>query len=493
MRRGFISAALRRCALSTSSAPADFLHPTFGLTPTQRDIYDTAKAFADAEIAPHAPRWDAEGTFPEAALRLAAASGFAAMWVREAHGGAGLSRADSLPVLEAISEACPSTAAYLSIHGMVCAMVDRYGTEAQRSRLLPKLATMEHFASYCLTEPGAGSDAASLATRAAPLGGGLFSLTGQKAFISGGGRSDVYVVMARSGGAGPGGVSAFVVERGAPGLTFGANEKKLGWRNQPTAQVFFDGAPAELLGAEGAGFKMAMAALDGGRLSIAACSLGAAAHCFGAAREHVRTRRQFGAPLAANQALAFRMADMGATLFGARAAVRGAARWLDEGHPAARALCAQAKAQATEGCLRVIDDALGLHGGYGYLCATNVERYLRDARVHTILEGTSVSGGMGLVFAFLRKLIPRNNNAPPLIIAGHHARYCVEGASRRKVMRLIKGENSVRRLVPHQSVILPLPEVGVGSPAAGARRDHTRETRATRRRSYTRIRISVWP
>jgi alkylation response protein AidB-like acyl-CoA dehydrogenase len=379
----------RRRFLSATSAPADFLHPTFGLSPTARDIYEAARAFSAAEVAPHAARWDAESVFPEAALRRAAACGFAAMWVREAHGGMGLPRADSLPALEAISEACPSTAAYLSIHGMVCAMIDRFGSEAQRTRLLPALVSMERFASYCLTEPGAGSDAASLATRAAPAGGGRFSLTGQKAFISGGGRSDVYVVMARSGGAGPGGVSAFVVEAGAPGLTFGANEKKLGWRNQPTAQVFFDGTPAELLGAEGAGFKMAMAALDGGRLSIASCSLGAATHCFGAAREHVKTRTQFGAPLAANQALAFRVADMGATLFASRAAVRGAARWLDEGHPAARALCAQAKAQATEGCLRVIDDALGLHGGYGYLCATNVERYLRDARVHTILEGTS--------------------------------------------------------------------------------------------------------
>jgi alkylation response protein AidB-like acyl-CoA dehydrogenase len=423
-------------------APADFLHPTFGLTPTGRDIYEAARAFSDAEVAPHAPRWDAEGVFPEAALRAAAAAGFAAMWVREAHGGLGLPRADSLPALEAISEACPSTAAYLSIHGMVCAMIDRHGSEAQRARLLPKLVAMEHFASYALTEPGAGSDAASLTTRAAPLGGGRFALTGQKAFISGGGRSDVYVVMARSGGAGPGGVSAFIVERGAPGLTFGANERKLGWRNQPTAQVFLDGAPGELLGAEGAGFKMAMAALDGGRLSIAACSLGAATHCFGAAREHVKTRRQFGAPLAANQALAFRVADMGATLFGARAAVRGAARWLDEGHPAARALCAQAKAQATEGCLRVIDDALGLHGGYGYLCATNVERYLRDARVHTILEGTSVRGARstGRAAARTRSLTPffSPHRPPPLFspffIAGYHAGHCEPCAPRRKVV-----------------------------------------------------------
>ena len=253
---------------------------------------------------------------------------------------------------------------------------------------------MEHFASYCLTEPGAGSDAASLRTRAVPAAAGAsatgtFLLTGQKAFISGGGRSDVYVVMARTGGPGAGGVSAFVVQAGAKGLSFGANEKKMGWRNQPTAQVFFDEAPGELLGPLGGGFKMAMGALDGGRLSIASCSLGAATHCFGAARAHVQTRHQFGVPLAANQAVAFRIADMGSALYGARSAVRGAAKWLDEGHPAARALCAQAKAVATEQCLRVIDDALGLHGGYGYLCSGNIERYLRDARVHTILEGTS--------------------------------------------------------------------------------------------------------
>ena len=379
----------RAFAASPASSPADFMHPTFGLSPTARDIYESAAAFAAAELAPHAPRWDAEGTFPVAALRSAAASGFAAMWVREEHGGLGLPRADSLPALEALSEACPSTAAYLSIHGMVASVIDKHGSEAQRRRLLPRLASMELFASYCLTEPGAGSDAASLRTRAAPLPGGGFALTGQKAFISGGGRSDVYLVMARTGAPGAGGVSAFLVEAGAPGLSFGANEKKMGWRNQPTAQVFFDEAPGELLGELGAGFRMAMAALDGGRLSIASCSLGAATHCLDAARAHVRGRAQFGRPLADNQALAFRVADMGATLYGARGAVRGAARWLDEGHPAARALCAQAKAVATEGCLRVVDDALGLHGGYGYLQSTGIERYLRDVRVHTILEGTS--------------------------------------------------------------------------------------------------------
>jgi len=370
-------------------APADFLHPTFGLTPTGRDIYEAARAFSDAEVAPHAPRWDAEGVFPEAALRAAAAAGFAAMWVREAHGGLGLPRADSLPALEAISEACPSTAAYLSIHGMVCAMIDRHGSEAQRARLLPKLVAMEHFASYALTEPGAGSDAASLTTRAAPLGGGRFALTGQKAFISGGGRSDVYVVMARSGGAGPGGVSAFIVERGAPGLTFGANERKLGWRNQPTAQVFLDGAPGELLGAEGAGFKMAMAALDGGRLSIAACSLGAAAACLDAAAAYTRERRQFGRPLAAFQATRFKLAAAATRLTAARLLVHHAARLLDGGSAAAAAACAMAKKVATDDAFEIVNDCLQLHGGYGYLEEYKMERFLRDVRVHQILEGTN--------------------------------------------------------------------------------------------------------
>jgi len=393
-RASFAARAAARAPLArraSFSPAASFLEPTWGLTAEQASLYETAAAFAAREVAPHAAAWDEHSTFPEAALRAAGALGFASMWAAEAHGGSALSRADSLPVLEALARACPSFAAYLSIHGMVAAMVDAHGSPAQRARWGPPLASAAAFASYALTEPGAGSDAAALATRAtrdAAAPGG-WRLDGQKAFISGGGRSDVYVVMARSGGAGAGGVSAFLVERGARGLSYGANERKMGWKCQPTAAVFFDGAPAELLGAEGAGFRMAMGALDGGRCSIGACSVGAAAAALDAARAHVATRAQFGAPLAANQAVAFAVADMGARVWAGRAAVRAAGAALDARAPGARALCALAKAAATEGGLAVVDAALQLHGGYGYLAATGVEKLLRDVRVHTILEGTS--------------------------------------------------------------------------------------------------------
>jgi len=370
------------------------MSPHFGLPENASLIYDAACSFSDAEIAPHAPLWDETSYFPEEALRKAASNGYAAMWVSEEYGGLGLSRSESNPALEAIAKACPSTAAYLSIHGMVAAMIDKFGTNEQRKRLLPDLCSMKHFASYCLTEPGAGSDAASLTTKAVrdKLTGG-FVLNGQKAFISGGGRSDVYLVMARTGGAGAGGISAFVVEKGTPGLHFGANEKKMGWKNQPTRAVFFDNVvlpPSSLLGGvEGAGFKMAMAGLDGGRLSIASCSLGGATACFEAAIAYAHTRKQFGSELFNNQAVAFLLADMATKLFAARGLVRGASASYDSTHPDTRQLCAMAKAKASEDCLWVIDRALQIHGGYGYLASTNVERYLRDCRVHTILEGTS--------------------------------------------------------------------------------------------------------
>ena len=370
------------------------MSPLFGLTENQTLIYEAAKSFADAEVAPFAQQWDETSFFPEDALRRAASNGYAAMWVGEEFGGLGLSRSDSNPALEAIARACPSTSSYLSIHGMVAAMIDKFGTHEQRARLLPDLCTMKHFASYCLTEPGAGSDAASLTTRAVKdkVTGG-YVLNGQKAFISGGGRSDVYLVMARTGGAGPSGVSAFVVEKGVPGLHFGANEKKMGWKNQPTRAVFFDNValpPSSLLGGvEGSGFKMAMAGLDGGRLSIASCSLGGATACFEAAASYAHTRKQFGAPIFSNQAIAFLLADMSTKLFTARGVVRGASASYDARHPDSRQLCAMAKALATEDSLWVIDRALQIHGGYGYLSSTNIERYLRDCRVHTILEGTS--------------------------------------------------------------------------------------------------------
>ncbi len=368
----------------------------YGLSPSALDIYEAASTIGRAEIAPHASKWDEESFFPVDTLRTLAASGFASMWVSEEFGGLGLSRADSNPALEALSAACPSTAAYLSIHGMVAAMIDAHGTAEQRKRLLPDLCTMKTLASYCLTEPGSGSDAASLTTSAVrDKATGYYSLSGQKAFISGGGRSDVYLVMARTTpNIGPNGISAFVVEaNNTPGLSFGANEKKMGWKCQPTAQVFFDNVqlpPSALLGGvEGLGFKFAMKALDGGRLSIASCSLGGATACFEAARAYAHTREQFGAPLIKNQALAFLLTDMATKLFTARGVVRGASAAYDSKHPDTRSLCAMAKAVGTEESLWVIDRALQIHGGYGFLSSTKIEKVLRDCRVHTLLEGTS--------------------------------------------------------------------------------------------------------
>lgn len=270
-------------------------------------------------------------------------------------------------------------------------MIDEFGTEEQRKALIPKLATMEHFASYCLTEPNAGSDAANLSTRAVK-DGDSYVLNGSKAFISGGGRSDLYVVMARTGGEGASGITAFLVPKDTPGLSFGAQEKKLGWNTQPTAAVYLENAripAANRLGKEGDGFKIAMKGLDGGRLSIAACSVGAAQTCFNLARDYVRTRKQFGEPLANKQVVAFMVADMGTQLHVARTLVRQAAAMLDAKHPASRALCAQAKKVATDAGFNVCNTALQLHGGYGYLKDYPVERFLRDVRVHQILEGTN--------------------------------------------------------------------------------------------------------
>jgi alkylation response protein AidB-like acyl-CoA dehydrogenase len=385
--RGALAAPRRA---SSFSAGASFLQPTWGLPDSARPLYEAAAAFAAAEVAPRALSWDASSTFPVDALRAAARLGFGSLWAREESGGSALSRADAVPVLEALAAACPAFAAYVSIHGMVHAMIDKHGEPELRARLGPALASMEKFGAYCLTEPGAGSDAAALTTRAARDAAGAWRVTGQKAYISGGGRADVYVVMARTGGAGAGGISAFVVEAGAEGLSFGANELKMGWKCQPTAAVYLDGVRASaLLGAEGAGFKMAMQALDGGRLSIGACSVGAAAAALDAARAYAATRHAFGKPIAEQQAIAFMLADMASDLFVAREAVRRAAAAADAADPAARALAALAKAVATERGLAVVDRALQIHGGAGYLHATGLEKLLRDLRVHTILEGTS--------------------------------------------------------------------------------------------------------
>ncbi len=363
----------------------------FELSEEQRAFQKVARDFAAAEMAPYAGHWDEEKIFPEVALRKAAALGFAGVYVREDVGGAGLSREDGTIIFEELAAGCTSTAAYISIHNMTAWMIDRFGSAAQRRRWLPKLTSMEHFASYCLTEPGAGSDAAALRTRAERVGE-HYVLNGTKAFISGGGRSEVYVAMVRTGGRGANGISAVVVESGTPGLSFGKQERKLGWNSQPTSMVIFEDCRVPLgnrLGEEGDCFKIAMAALDGGRLNIAACSLGAARASLEAAREHLRTREQFGKKLAEFQALGFRFADMATELEAARLMVRRAAAMLDAGHPEATLHCAMAKRFATDVGFTVCNEALQLHGGYGYLKDHPIERYLRDVRVHQIHEGTN--------------------------------------------------------------------------------------------------------
>ena len=363
----------------------------FALNDDQAAIQAAARAFAEAELAPHSARWDEEKVFPVQTLRAAAALGFAGLYVREEVGGSGLSRLDAALVFEELSRGDVSVAAYISIHNMVSWMIDRFGNDAQRQRWLPRLATMELLSSYCLTEPGAGSDAASLATRA-ERDGDDYVLTGAKAFISGAGTSDLYLVMARTGEGGARGVSAFVVEAGTPGLSFGAQERKMGWNAQPTAMVHFDGVrvpAAHRIGAEGEGFRFAMAGLDGGRINIAACSLGGAGLALETAREHLSARRQFGRPLADFQALQFRLADMATELEAARLMVRRAAFALDAGDPDATLYCAMAKRFATDGGFEVANQALQLHGGYGYLRDYPLERIVRDLRVHQILEGTN--------------------------------------------------------------------------------------------------------
>jgi alkylation response protein AidB-like acyl-CoA dehydrogenase len=363
----------------------------FDLSDDQRAFQETARQFALDEWLPYAPGWDAREEFPEVALRKAASLGFAGIYVGEQFGGSGLSRLDATIIFEELATACVSTAAYLSIHNMAAWMIDRFGSDATRARFLPELMSMAHFASYCLTEPGSGSDAAALQTRAR-RDGDHYVLNGTKAFISGGGRSDVYVTMVRTGEPGPKGISCLVVENGTPGLSFGKKEKKLGWNTQPTAMVIFEDCHvpvANRLGAEGEGFSIAMMGLDGGRLNIGACSLGGARACWEAARSYMLERRQFGQRLADFQALQFKLADMATELDAARLMLRRAACSLDKGDPDATLHCAMAKRLATDAGFRTAHEALQLHGGYGYLKDFPIERYLRDVRVHQILEGTN--------------------------------------------------------------------------------------------------------
>src|SRR5215831_4444840 len=363
----------------------------FELSDEQRAFADTARVFAREEWLPQAPGWDDRGEFPVTALHAAAALGFAGIYVGDEFGGSGLSRVDATIIFEELAAACVSTAAYLSIHNMAAWMIGRFGTREQRERFLPDLLSMVHFASYCLTEPGSGSDAAALATRAV-RDGENYVLNGTKAFISGGGVSDVYVVMARTGGEGPRGISCIVVEKGTPGLSFGAQEKKLGWKSQPTAMVLFDDCrvPVEnRIGEEGQGFRIAMAGLDGGRLNIAACSIGGAQFCLDRTIEHMRERKQFGSRLADFQALGFRIADYATELEAARLMVRRAAVAVGNAEPHATRLAAMAKRFATDAGFAAVNGCLQIFGGYGYLRDHPIERVLRDVRVHQILEGTN--------------------------------------------------------------------------------------------------------
>ena len=363
----------------------------FALSDDQRAFQQTARSFARAEWLPQAPGWDERQEFPVEALRRAAALGFAAIYVGEEFGGSGLGRVDAAIIFEELAAACVSTAAYLSIHNMASWMIDRFGDRGQRARFLPRLTRMEHLASYCLTEPGSGSDAAALATRGR-RDGDDYVLNGTKAFISGGGASDIYVAMVRTGDDGPPGISCLVVENGTQGLSFGKKEKKLGWNTQPTAMVIFEDCRvpvANRLGAEGDGFKIAMTGLDGGRLNIGACSLGGARACLEAARAHLLERRQFGRRLADFQALQFKLADMATELDAARLMVWRGAAGLDSADPQAVMQCAMAKRLATDAGFHVCNEALQLFGGYGYLKDFPIERYLRDVRVHQILEGTN--------------------------------------------------------------------------------------------------------
>jgi alkylation response protein AidB-like acyl-CoA dehydrogenase len=363
----------------------------FSLTEDQVAIRDMAQDFAAETLAPHAARWDEEKHFPIEEMRAAAALGMGGIYIRDDVGGSGLSRLDAALIFEALSTGCPTVAAYISIHNMCAWMIDRYGDDEQRQRLLPKLCTMEHLASYCLTEPGAGSDAAALKTRAV-LDGDHYILDGQKQFISGAGVSDIYVVMARTGEAGPGGISTIVVEKDTPGLSFGANEKKMGWNAQPTRAVILENCRvpvANRLGPEGIGFKIAMAGLDGGRLNIGACSLGGAQGALDRSLAYARERKAFGSAIADFQALQFKLADMATELEAARSLLWRAAAALDAKTPDATKLCAMAKRIATDTGFEVANHALQIHGGYGYLADYGIEKIVRDLRVHQILEGTN--------------------------------------------------------------------------------------------------------
>ena len=369
----------------------------FGLDDDERVIAETAAAFATKRLSPHALEWDESHHFPIDVLREAAELGMAAIYCRDDAGGSELRRLDAVRIFEELAKADPTIAAFMSIHNMCAWMVDTFGTHEQRKSWVPRLASMEVIASYCLTEPGAGSDASALRTKAVREGsnGGDYVIDGVKQFISGAGVSDMYVVMARTGGDGPRGISAFVVEKDTPGLSFGAEEQKMGWHAQPTAQVIFEGvrvpADAMLGGAEGegTGFSIAMNGLNGGRLNIAACSLGGAQAAYDKATGYLADRQAFGGALLDEPTIRFTLADMATALQTSRILLWRAATALDSNHPDKVELCAMAKRYVTDACYEVADQALQLHGGYGYLREYGLEKIVRDLRVHRILEGTN--------------------------------------------------------------------------------------------------------
>ncbi|XP_053223354.1 isobutyryl-CoA dehydrogenase, mitochondrial [Podarcis raffonei] len=370
---------------------ASCIDPTVGLTEEQKEFQKVAFDFAAKEMAPHMAEWDEKEIFPVETVRKAAQLGFGGIYVQPDVGGSGLSRLDTSIIFEALSTGCVSTTAYISIHNMCNWMIDTFGTEEQRHKFCPSLCSMEKLSSYCLTEPGSGSDAASLLTSARKKGD-TYILNGSKAFISGGGDTDLYVVMCRTGGPGPKGISCLVLEKGTPGLSFGKKEKKMGWNSQPTRAVIFEDCAVPVtnrLGEEGTGFNIAMKGLNGGRINIASCSLGAAHASVLLARDHLNVRKQFGELLASNQYLQFRLAEMATRLVAARLMVRNAAQALQEGREDAVALCSMAKLFATDECFAICNQALQMYGGYGYLKDYAVQQFVRDIRVHQILEGTN--------------------------------------------------------------------------------------------------------
>ena len=379
----------------------------FALTEDQLAVRDMVRGFTANEITPFAVEWDQSHRFPVDVIKRAAELGLCGIYVKEDAGGSGLQRLDAAIIMEELAAGCPSTAAYISIHNMVAGMVDRFASAELRADILPRLCSAALLGSYCLTEPGSGSDAAALSTKAV-RDGDHYVLTGTKQFISGAGATQIYIVMARTGGPGAAGISAFVVEHGTTGLSFGADEKKMGWHTQPTRQVVLQGCriPARnLLGSEGEGFKIAMTGLDGGRLNIAACSLGGGQAALDKSLAYMAERQAFGARLDSFQALQFRLADMATSLAAARIFLWSAAAALDARDPDATRLCAMAKRFVTDAGFDVANQALQLHGGYGYLAEYGVEKIVRDLRVHQILEGTneimrviiarSLTGGKG--------------------------------------------------------------------------------------------------